>query len=114
MSHLCDQLTPQQLSEVADKVGLGPKIVDGEKESYRSYRTRIRDQYGIQVNRDVLRASAYRLAVDNLETDFIFDGMINDYELLKELPYGLNFDKFSREIDKELAKLQEQNLPNMR
>jgi membrane peptidoglycan carboxypeptidase len=105
LSHLCDQLTTQQLIEVADRVGLGPKIVNGEKESYRSYRTRIRDQYGIQVNRDALRAAAYRLAVLNLETDFIFDGMISDYELLKELPYGLNFTDYSQDVDKE-RKLQ--------
>ena len=101
LSHLCDQLTTQQLIEVADGVGLGPKIVNGEKESYRSYRTRIRDQYGIQVNREALRAAAYRLAVLNLETDFIFDGMISDYELLKELPYGLNFTNYSQDVDKE-------------
>ena len=102
LSHLCDHLTPQQLSEVADKVGLAPKVVDGDEESYRSYRARIRDQYGIQVNRDVLRATAYRLAVANLETDFIFDGMMEEYERLKELPYGLNYDDFSRDVDKEL------------
>jgi penicillin-binding protein 1A len=73
LSHLCDQLSVQQLSEVASKVGLGPLVVDGEKEPYRKYRARIRDSYGIQVNRKVLRSTAYRLAVDNLETDFIFD-----------------------------------------
>jgi penicillin-binding protein 1A len=103
LSHLCDHLTPQQFSEVADKVGLGPKIVDGEKEHYRSYRARIRDHFGIQVTRDDLRASAYRLAVENLETDFIFDGMMGEYQQLKELPYGLNFDKFSEEINKEIV-----------
>jgi hypothetical protein len=48
-------------------------------------------------------ATAYRLAIDNLETDFIFDGMMKEYELLKEMPYGLGFDDFSREIDREIA-----------
>ena len=102
LTHLCDQLTPLQLSEVAGMVGLGPKTVDGNEEPYRSYRARIRDQYGIQINRDVLRAAAYRLAVSNLETDFIFDGMIKEYGQLKELPYGLDFEKFTQEIDQEL------------
>ncbi len=102
--HLCDKLTPQQLIEVADKVGLGPQIGTAEEMPYRSYRAMIRDKYGIQVNRDILRATAYRLAIDNLETDFIFDGMMDEYGLLKELPYGLDYEKFSREMDTELAK----------
>ncbi len=118
LTHLCDQLTPLQLSEVAGMVGLGPKTVAGEEEPYRSYRARIRDQYGIQINRDVLRASAYRLAVSNLETDFIFDGMIKEYGQLKELPYGLNYDKFTQEIDEELhqggGKLKEYEISELK
>lgn len=102
LSHLCDKLSLAQLSEVANKVGLGPRVIDGDKESYRSYRTRIRDKYGISVNRDMLRNSAYRLAVENLETDFIFDGMIADYERLKSLPYGLNYDNYYQDIKDQL------------
>ncbi len=99
LAHLCDKLTTHQLAEVAGMVGLGPKIVDGIEESYRSYRTRIRDQFGIQITRDTLRASAYRLAVANLETDFIFDGLISDYDVLKDLPYGLNYPDYSQDIN---------------
>lgn len=102
-AHLCDQLTSTQLIEVAEKVGLGPKTVDGQEEPYRAYRAKIRDRYGIQINREILRATAYRLAVENLETDFIFDRMMNEYEWLKQLPYGLNYEDFSRRIDRELA-----------
>jgi len=102
-AHLCDQLSSQQLIEVANKVGLGPNTIDGQEEPYRNYRARIRDRYGIHINREVLRATAYRLAVSNLETDFIFDGMMKEYEELKELPYGLDYEKFSREITNELA-----------
>jgi len=102
LSHLCDQLNLQQLSEVADYVGLGPKKIDGKNEPYRNYRARIRDHYGILITRDVLRATAYRQAVENLETDFIFDGMIKEYEILKALPYGLDYDVFSEDIDNTL------------
>ncbi len=101
LSHLCDKLTTSQLGEVAEMVGLGPKTAEGAEESYRSYRARIRDQYGIQVTRDVLRASAYRLAIENVETDFIFDGLMGDYEVLKGLPYGLNYPDYSQDIDQE-------------
>jgi membrane peptidoglycan carboxypeptidase len=103
LSHLCDKLSLEQLIDVADKVGLGPHTIDGEIEPYRSYRARIRDRYGIHIDREVLLATAYRLAIDNLETDFIFDGMMKEYELLRELPYGLGFDDFSREIDTQMA-----------
>lgn len=103
LSHLCDHLSYQQMREVADNVGLGPRVVDGDEEPYRSYRARIRDKFGILVNRDMLRATAYRLAVANLETDFIFDGMMDEYERLKELPYGLNYEEFSQEVDQELS-----------
>jgi membrane peptidoglycan carboxypeptidase len=102
VAHLCDQLTHAQLIEVADRVGLGPKTVDGQEESYRSYRAKIRDRYGILINREILRATAYRLAIKNLETDFIFDGMMDEYQRLIGLPYGHNYEEFSRQIDKEL------------
>ncbi len=101
LSHLCNKLTTHQLAEVAGMVGLGPKTADGIEESYRSYRTRIRDKYGIQVTRDALRAAAYRLAIENLETDFIFDGMMSDYEVLKDLPYGLNYTNYAQDISNE-------------
>ncbi len=102
LSHLCDQLSSLQLKEVAAKVGLSPKIVDGEEEPYRTYSARIRDRYGIQVNRATLREAAYRAAVENLETDFIFDGMTEEYKQLKDLRYGRNFDAFTADLDKEL------------
>lgn len=107
LSHLCDQLSREQFEEVAGKVGLAPQTVDGDKEPYRTYRARIRDRYGIQINREALRTAAYRSAVVNVETDFIFDGMIEEYQQLKELPYGLNYDGFLQEIDDELEQGKE-------
>ena len=102
--HLCDQLNPMQFREVAEQLGLAPQTVDGTEESYRSYTTRIRDRYGIVVNRDILRAAAYRAAVENLEPDFVFDGLQAEYQILKGLPYGLNFDRFREEVEEEYLK----------
>ncbi len=102
LAHLCDHLTPLQFREVAENLGLAPKIVDGKEEPYRTYSTRIRDRYGIQVNREVLRAAAYRTAVETLETDFIFDGLEEEYKIIKDLPFGLNFERFSEEVEEEL------------
>jgi membrane peptidoglycan carboxypeptidase len=99
LSKLCDQLTPLQFQDVAENLGMAPKIIDGVEEPYRTYSARIRDRYGIQINREVLRAAAYRVAVENLETDFIFDGMEDEYRIIKDLPYGLNFERYTDEVD---------------
>lgn len=101
LAHLCDRLNPLQFREVAEKIGLAPRVVDGTEESYASYSTRIRDRYGIQVNRETLREAAYRVAVENIEADFVFDGMQDEYRILKELPYGLHFERFREDVEED-------------
>lgn len=101
-AHLCDKLSLEQLHEVAFNLDLAPKVVDGDKEPYSSYRSRIRDQYGIQVNRDALRKAAFEKAVISVETDFIFEGLKPEYELLSSLHYGQGFDRFYADIEAEL------------
>ncbi|MBU1564681.1 MAG: transglycosylase domain-containing protein [Proteobacteria bacterium] len=107
LAHLCDQLTPLQFREVAENLGLAPKVIDGKEEPYRVYSTRIRDRYGIQVNREVLRAAAYRTALENLEADFIFDGLETEYMILKDLPFGLNFDKYTEDVEEEMRQKED-------
>ena len=104
LSRLCDKLSPSDFYEVAKKVGLTPREVDGEKEPYRSYRNRIRDRFGINVNKAALRQAAYTLAVENLETDFIFDNILEEYELLKQLRYGRGYDDFREEVQQAINK----------
>jgi membrane peptidoglycan carboxypeptidase len=102
LAHLCDHLTPLQFRDVAENLGLAPKVVDGKEEPYRSYSARIRDRFGIHVNNDALRAAAYRTAVEALETDFIFDGLEEEYKIIKDLPFGLNFERYTEEVDDEM------------
>lgn len=102
-THLCDRLNIDQFREVAEYLGLAPRVVDGEKEPYRTFKARIRDRYGIVVNRDTLRHAAYYQAVKNVETDFIFEGMDDQYEALRNMHYGLNFGTFSEQVENELA-----------
>lgn len=102
LAHLCDRLSPAQFREVADHLGLAPKTVGGQEEPYRSYSTRLRDRYGIQINNEVLRAAAYRKAVENLETDFIFDGLADEYSIIQNLHYGQNFDRFTGALSLDL------------
>jgi len=102
--HLCDHLSSAQFREVAEHLGLAPAFVDGVEEPYRTYRTKIRDKYGLVVDRAVLYGAAYNQAVTNLETDFIFDGMVDEYNALKKLHFGRYFDAYKESLDVELSR----------
>lgn len=92
--HLTDQLTLPRLRDVASYLDMAPRSEGGSVESYQSYKERIRDRFGIRVSRSILDCAAYGRAVTNLETDFLFDGRAEEYQQLKELPYGLHFDDY--------------------
>ncbi len=100
VARLCDKLSPAQFREVAERMDLTPRMVEGEEEPYKSYRRRIRDKYGIQVTTEILRKTACEMAIKNLETDFIFDGMMDEYAKLTNLPYGYNFEQYRKQLDK--------------
>ncbi|PIE73213.1 MAG: glycosyl transferase family 51 [Deltaproteobacteria bacterium] len=104
LAHLCDKLSAPQFREVAEHVGLAPRRIDGEREPYSVYSARIRDRYGILVNRDILREAAFYQAVSTLETDFIFEDRMEEYKRLRELHYGQNFALFKEKIKGLLAK----------
>ncbi len=101
--HLCDRLSSDEFMEVAAKVDLAPRVQNGKQEPYTQYRTRIRDTHGIVLNRPVLQEAAYASAVQHLETDFIFEDMVEEYSVLKNLNYGLNFDQYKKEINAALT-----------
>ncbi len=108
LTHLCDKLSSDQFREVADKLGLAPRNVDGFEEPYGRYRARIRDKYGIVINRDILRKIAFEKATDNVETDFVFEGRAKEFKSVKELHYGLGFEKFKDDIELQLEDGQEE------
>ncbi|MBU0728831.1 MAG: transglycosylase domain-containing protein [Proteobacteria bacterium] len=91
--HLCDHLSPAQFKDVVNNLGLGRKL----NESYPAYRNRLRDKHGIVVNNDALYRVAFANAIADLEPDLIFAGRIEEYELLKTLHYGSDFERFMRE-----------------
>ena len=113
-AHLCDQLSPQQFREVAERLGLAPYSTGGTEEPYTSYRARIRDKHGIQVNDDILRAAAYTIAINSLEADFIFEGMLEEYRALKKLHYGLGFEKIRERVYQDFATGQVANVGDER
>jgi penicillin-binding protein 1A len=99
VEHLCDRLSFDDFKEVTGQMGLLPRVRNGVKEPYNLYRTRIRDTYGIVLNRSVLQEVAYNLAVKNIEIDFLFENLKKEYAVLKKLHYGLNFDQYQEDID---------------
>ncbi len=101
--HLCDNLSTDEFKEVAVNVGLAPRVRNGKEEPYSLYRTRIRDTHGIVLNRSVLQEAAFFEAVRHLETDFIFEDLVKEYDVLKSLHYGLYFDKYEEDINTVLA-----------
>ncbi|MDW7772581.1 MAG: transglycosylase domain-containing protein [Desulfobulbaceae bacterium] len=106
--HLTDQLTPPRLSELAGYLDLAPREKNGKVENHANFRQRIRDGYGIVVNRGILQQAAYDRAVQALEVDFLFEDRAQEYQQLEQLPYGMNFKKYAEEIR---IQLNEQNLP---
>ena len=94
--HLTDHLNMSEFRQVADLVGLGRK----EGESYQAYKGRIRDEFGVIVNRKTLMEAAFDEAKDQVETDIIFEG----YEGILDDLHRLHFDL--AESASELAKLK--------
>lgn len=114
--HLTDHLDGEQFHDLASKLGFAPQIVDGEKESYKRYSRRVRDKYGVLVNHNVLKTTAFDLAVKSIETDFLFEGMSTEYAELADLDYGHHYERFyeellkAEELDKEEKKKQDKEL----
>ncbi len=108
--HLCDKLPPAQFSEFVEKLDLSRR----DKESYVQYRQRVRDKYGIVVNQDTLYKTAFRKAIYDLGPDLVFDGKVDEYEFLKSLQYGTNFEKYLEEVEELLTPEVEEDPEKMK
>jgi len=101
--HLTDYLTPSRLRELAGYLDMAPRSDENFTESYRQFKARIRDHFGIKVNQAALEQAAYDLAVQSLEADFLFEDRAHAYELLQNLPYGFHFDQYRKSLKEQLA-----------
>lgn len=93
--HLCDHLTAAQFKELISHLDLDQR----DYESHASYRQRLRDTLGILVDEEQLSRAAFGQAVTNLEPDLIFNGKLDEYQYLKKMQYGANFETFLEEVD---------------
>lgn len=97
--HLCDHLPPSRFAEVTEQLGLAPRA----DESYQVYLARIRDKMGVVVDRNALLRTAFEQAVELVEADLLFAGRADEYEALRHFRYGLGFDRFQAEVEREFA-----------
>ena len=93
--HLCDHLTPAQLKELVSHLDLDRR----DYESHASYRQRLRDNLGILVDEEQLNRASFRQGVINLEPDLIFSGKLGEYQHLKKMQYGADFESFLEEVE---------------
>ncbi len=98
VEHLTDFLTPPRLRELASPLDMAPRGDGDTTESYAHFRQRIRDDFGIVVNRNILQKAAFEKAILSLEADFLFDDRVHDYKLLQKLPYGYHFDRYLEDL----------------
>ncbi len=102
-AHLTDKLSSSQLRDVAEFLDMAPRLVENEPEPYRLFRSRIRDRYGIVITDDILRQAGFRKSVAAIEPDLVFEGLSSEFREMERLHYGLNFDQYRAEIDRELS-----------
>ncbi len=107
--NLCDQLTYDQIKELAENLGMSPV----KEETYKDYLKRVRDGYGIVVNEERLKEAAFDEAKKELLADLIFAGKDKEAEELRFLKYSrrgnLNFSPPSGKYEafKEMQILKE-------
>ena len=89
--HLTDRLNMGEFRRVVDLVGLG----QNEGETYKAYKERIRDGYGIIVNNRTMREAAFEKAKEQARSDLIFGG----YEELLGSLGRIHFDLPNNVLD---------------
>ena len=91
--HLTDHLNLSEFRQVVNLVGLGRK----EGESSRAYKARIRDRYGIRVDRVNLMDGAFEEAKRQVKSDMIFGGYESALGEVNRLQFDLGRGNPDRE-----------------
>ena len=94
--HLTDRLNMSEFRTVAEKLDLARN----KDEPYYTYVERIRDKYGVVVDRDAILEAAFEMAKKDIAPDLIFD----DREDVLENLYRLHYD-----IDRKSLMLEKDN-----
>ena len=100
--YLTEHLNMSEFKRVANIVGLARK----KSESYLDYKRRIRDRYGVVVNREALMEAAFEEARKEMESDLIFGGQEKILKNLKRLHFKIDTShiKVERPEEKQLLR----------
>ncbi|MFC1579593.1 transglycosylase domain-containing protein [Thermodesulfobacteriota bacterium] len=91
--HLMDRLNMGEFRKVVALLGLNR----GEEETYQNYVTRIRDHYGVLVNRDALMEAAFEESKGESEADLIFNGYETALGYLRRLHFSIDPSRLNEE-----------------
>ncbi len=95
--HLTDQLNTSEFRRLMELLGLDRK----REESYEAYASRIRDKYGILVDRDALMDAAFEEAKKDIESDLIFSGHESAIDVLRRLHFNIDPEQLNLENPEE-------------
>jgi len=95
--HLTDHLNMSEFKQIMNITGLDR----AEEESYIEYKKRIRDQYGVVVNKNAMRKAAFEKSREDIVSDIIFSGHTEILDNLRRLHFDLDTTRFNPENNDE-------------
>jgi cell division protein FtsI/penicillin-binding protein 2 len=95
--HLTDQLSPGEFHQVIEGLGLSRR----DDETYEQYVARIRDKYGIMIDKESLLEAAFEDAKKEIESDLIFGRNEKAIEFLRRLHYNLDTSELNLQTPDE-------------
>jgi penicillin-binding protein 1A len=109
--HLTDHLNTSEFRKLMEILDLDRK----KDESYEAYVTRIRDKYGVTVDRDVLMEAAFEEAKKDIESDLIFSGHESAIDTLRRLHFNIDPEQLDLQNPEEfqIARLSFSRLQNL-
>ncbi|MBN2060862.1 MAG: transglycosylase domain-containing protein [Deltaproteobacteria bacterium] len=110
--HLTDNLNQSEFRQVVELLGLHRQAT----EDYQEYIQRIRDRYGVIVDRDALLEAAFLKAKKDIEPDLIFSGLDEILDRISSLHYDvgertpmISEEEYATIARLSFARLQAQN-----
>ena len=100
--HLTDHLNMSQFRQLMELLDLDRKT----NESYEAYAARIRDRYGVLVDRDALMEAAFEEAKKAIESDLIFSGHESAIQTLRRLHFHIDPAQLDLRIPEEFQILR--------
>lgn len=95
--HLTDKLNMSEFRRLMELLDLDRK----SQESYEAYVTRIRDGYGVLVDRDALMEAAFEEAKKEVESDLIFSGHERVLRTLRRLHFDIPSETLDPRVPEE-------------